>query len=52
LYIFFNILSSGIRCKWPNQIKLSVFYTQYFHCLECRLFLPIHKPTTGTGINT
>jgi hypothetical protein len=22
LYAFFTILSSGIRCKWPNQLNL------------------------------
>ena len=22
LYTFFTILSSGIRCKWPNQLNL------------------------------
>jgi hypothetical protein len=25
LYIFFIILSSGIRCKWPNQLNLFAF---------------------------
>jgi hypothetical protein len=25
LYTFFTILSSGIQCKWPNQLNLCAF---------------------------
>ena len=50
LYTFFTILSSGIRCKWPNQLNLCAFmWFIIFLCLinssNSSFVLILHVPS-------